>query len=314
MARTQPRLHRLRPRGAPLARPLPGCGEWNTLVEEVRDRVAVRAQRATDAGPAAGRAGGRRGGRGPAPADRHRRARPRARRRHRARVGGAARRAARDRQVDADQHGARQPRGRRPPHALRLGRGVDGAGAAARPAARRAARSRCAALAETDLERVLAMLERERPEACVIDSVQTLDARELSSTPGSVAQVREVAARIVGGRQAAAHRRAPRRARHQGRHARRAARPRAPRRLRAAVRGRARAPLPHRARDQEPLRIHQRGGRLRDAPGGPRRGPRRLGAVRRRRDAARPGARCSRRWRAAARCSSRSRRSSRPRS
>jgi len=53
------------------------------------------------------------------------------------------------------------------------------------------------AIAETDLDTVIATLERERPDACVIDSVQTLDARELSSAPGSVAQVREVAARIV---------------------------------------------------------------------------------------------------------------------
>jgi DNA repair protein RadA/Sms len=53
------------------------------------------------------------------------------------------------------------------------------------------------ALAETDLERVIGVLERERPEVCVIDSVQTLEAPELSSTPGSVAQVREVAGRIV---------------------------------------------------------------------------------------------------------------------
>jgi DNA repair protein RadA/Sms len=53
------------------------------------------------------------------------------------------------------------------------------------------------AVAETDLEAVVATLERERPDVCVIDSVQTLDARELSSAPGSVGQVREVAARIV---------------------------------------------------------------------------------------------------------------------
>jgi DNA repair protein RadA/Sms len=53
------------------------------------------------------------------------------------------------------------------------------------------------AIAETDLETVIATLERERPDVCVIDSVQTLDARELSGSPGSVGQVREVAARIV---------------------------------------------------------------------------------------------------------------------
>jgi len=54
------------------------------------------------------------------------------------------------------------------------------------------------AVAETDLETVIAILEREQPDVCVIDSVQTLDARELTSVAGSVGQVREVAARIVG--------------------------------------------------------------------------------------------------------------------
>ncbi|MGD0980712.1 MAG: DNA repair protein RadA [Solirubrobacteraceae bacterium] len=53
------------------------------------------------------------------------------------------------------------------------------------------------AIAETDLETVIATLERERPAVCVIDSVQTLDARELTGSPGSVGQVREVAGRIV---------------------------------------------------------------------------------------------------------------------
>ena len=52
-------------------------------------------------------------------------------------------------------------------------------------------------LAETELETVCATLERERPEVCVIDSVQTLYAAELGSAPGSVAQVREAAARLL---------------------------------------------------------------------------------------------------------------------
>jgi DNA repair protein RadA/Sms len=52
-------------------------------------------------------------------------------------------------------------------------------------------------LAATDLDTVLATLAAERPAACVIDSVQTLAARELSGAPGSVGQVREVAARIM---------------------------------------------------------------------------------------------------------------------
>jgi DNA repair protein RadA/Sms len=52
-------------------------------------------------------------------------------------------------------------------------------------------------LAETELDAVCAILERERPEVCVIDSVQTLYSAELGSAPGSVAQVRESAARLL---------------------------------------------------------------------------------------------------------------------
>jgi DNA repair protein RadA/Sms len=52
-------------------------------------------------------------------------------------------------------------------------------------------------LAETDLELVCATLDAERPDVCVIDSVQTLHASDLGSAPGSVAQVREAAARLL---------------------------------------------------------------------------------------------------------------------
>jgi DNA repair protein RadA/Sms len=52
-------------------------------------------------------------------------------------------------------------------------------------------------LAETELETVCATLEQERPEVCVIDSVQTLYSSEIGSAPGSVAQVREAAARLL---------------------------------------------------------------------------------------------------------------------
>ena len=52
-------------------------------------------------------------------------------------------------------------------------------------------------LAETELDAVCATLERERPAVCVIDSVQTLWSQELGSAPGSVAQVREAAARLL---------------------------------------------------------------------------------------------------------------------
>src|SRR5438874_1276469 len=52
-------------------------------------------------------------------------------------------------------------------------------------------------LAETELDIVCETLQTERPEVCVIDSVQTLYSSELGSAPGSVAQVREAAARLL---------------------------------------------------------------------------------------------------------------------
>ncbi len=58
-------------------------------------------------------------------------------------------------------------------------------------------------LAETDVDNVLAALESERPDVCVIDSVQTLHAAELTGAPGSVGQVREVAARVMQAAKAA---------------------------------------------------------------------------------------------------------------
>jgi DNA repair protein RadA/Sms len=52
-------------------------------------------------------------------------------------------------------------------------------------------------IAETDLDAVVATIEQHRPEVCVIDSVQTLHAPDLTGAPGSVGQVREVAARLM---------------------------------------------------------------------------------------------------------------------
>jgi DNA repair protein RadA/Sms len=52
-------------------------------------------------------------------------------------------------------------------------------------------------LAETELDTVCETLRAERPDVCVIDSVQTLHATELGSAPGSVAQVRESASRLL---------------------------------------------------------------------------------------------------------------------
>src|SRR3954452_10834364 len=52
-------------------------------------------------------------------------------------------------------------------------------------------------LAETDLDVVGETMITERPQVCVIDSVQTLYAPDLASAPGSVAQVREAAGRLL---------------------------------------------------------------------------------------------------------------------
>jgi DNA repair protein RadA/Sms len=53
-------------------------------------------------------------------------------------------------------------------------------------------------IAETGLAEVLATIEAERPEVCVIDSIQTMHADESAGAPGSVGQVRETAAALTG--------------------------------------------------------------------------------------------------------------------
>jgi len=52
-------------------------------------------------------------------------------------------------------------------------------------------------LAETDLDTILARLQETEADLAVVDSVQTVADGSLSSAPGSVAQVRECAARLV---------------------------------------------------------------------------------------------------------------------
>ena len=52
-------------------------------------------------------------------------------------------------------------------------------------------------LAEIGLEKILATIEAEAPDFCVIDSIQTLYSEQLTSAPGSVAQVRECAAQLT---------------------------------------------------------------------------------------------------------------------
>jgi len=52
-------------------------------------------------------------------------------------------------------------------------------------------------LAETQLERILAMAATEQPRVIVIDSIQTVFSDQIQSAPGSVSQVRECAAALV---------------------------------------------------------------------------------------------------------------------
>ncbi|HMC15505.1 MAG TPA: DNA repair protein RadA [Albitalea sp.] len=57
--------------------------------------------------------------------------------------------------------------------------------------------SKVRVLAEINLEKIAATIDVERPAVCVIDSIQTVYSEQLSSAPGSVAQVRECAAQLT---------------------------------------------------------------------------------------------------------------------
>lgn len=52
-------------------------------------------------------------------------------------------------------------------------------------------------LAEIQLEKILATVEATQPAVCVVDSIQTIYSDQLTSAPGSVAQVRECAAHLT---------------------------------------------------------------------------------------------------------------------
>jgi DNA repair protein RadA/Sms len=52
-------------------------------------------------------------------------------------------------------------------------------------------------LAETQVEQILALAAREQPTIMVIDSIQTMHTDALQSAPGSVAQIRDSAARLL---------------------------------------------------------------------------------------------------------------------
>jgi DNA repair protein RadA/Sms len=52
-------------------------------------------------------------------------------------------------------------------------------------------------LAETDLEAVVACIEREAPAVAIVDSIQTMHDPAVDAAPGSVSQVREAAGRLL---------------------------------------------------------------------------------------------------------------------
>ncbi len=57
--------------------------------------------------------------------------------------------------------------------------------------------SKVRVVAEIQLEKISATIEAEQPAVCVIDSIQTVYSDQLTSAPGSVAQVRECAAQLT---------------------------------------------------------------------------------------------------------------------
>ncbi|MGH1543915.1 MAG: ATPase domain-containing protein, partial [Arenicella sp.] len=52
-------------------------------------------------------------------------------------------------------------------------------------------------LSDNCIESLLSVAQKQRPQVLVVDSIQTLYTEQLQSAPGSVAQVRETAARLV---------------------------------------------------------------------------------------------------------------------
>ncbi len=52
-------------------------------------------------------------------------------------------------------------------------------------------------IAETNLEKILGIIESENADVVIIDSIQTITTDEMSSSPGSVGQIRECGARLV---------------------------------------------------------------------------------------------------------------------
>src|SRR5439155_31114 len=177
--------------------------------------------------------------------------------------------------------GLRRARAPGPARPLRRGRGVAGAGAAARRPPRhgrggRAGRRRDGGGERGGADRRDASRRRRR----------RLDPDAAHQRARLRARQRGAGARVGGpagrAREGQRRRLLPHRPRDQGGHARRPARARAPGRHRALLRGRRRARPARAARRQEPLRLDQRGGGVRDGGGRARGGPEPLGRLPRR--------------------------------
>ncbi len=100
--------------------------------------------------------------------------------------------------------GAKAPRGGREPHAVGDRGGTlyitgeeSGAQVALRSRRLGLDNSQVKVLAEIQLEKMLATLAATQPAVAVIDSIQTVYSEQLTSAPGSVAQVRECAAHLT---------------------------------------------------------------------------------------------------------------------
>ena len=172
--------------------------------------------------------------------------------------------------------------------------------------------------AETSVEDIIATLVAGQDRRASSSSTRSRPCgpTTVESAPGTVTQVRGSAQALIRFAKTLRRRRHPGRPRHQGRPDRRPARGRAHGRRGALLRGRRRAPVPHPARGEEPLRPDRRDRRVRDDRRGPARGRRtRPSCSSPSAISARPAPRCSPASRARGRCWSKSRRwSRRPRS
>ena len=209
---------------------------------------------------------------------RNRRTRPGGRRRLCARVGDADRRRAGNRQVHPPDSGLRRGRARRRARDLRIGRGVDRAGAASRRASRARRSARATRRADPRRRHRGDLGLRRRAEICRhrFDSDDVERRHRIGAgngEPGSRVRADAYPLRQIERSRAAACRPC-----HQGRPDRRTPRRRTHGRRRLFLRRRRSARLSSPQSGQEPLRRHRRGWRLRNDRSGARRGAEPVGA------------------------------------